>query len=319
MKSIADPAGLVEWAVFSIVLCTLALLLPCCSSEEPALKINIDNRQNVYLEPEKNVITYAVLPQYSHTVSYERHHLLVDYLCSATGLKIKQIFPDTFDDHLRMVGQGKIDISYSNPFIYVKMAQRFGVQAFARAVELYGEKDFRGQIICRADNDQIRSLQDCKGKTWIAVDPSSAGGYFYPLGHFVENGIKKEDFAKIDFAPGPGGKQEKVVLAVYAGKYDIGSIREGTLNVVANKIDVSQIRVIAASRWYPGWVFAARKGLSPEVVTNIKDALCRLTSNDSADKAILDAADLTGIIPTSDQDFDPVRNLAVTLNIDLSQ
>lgn len=319
MKSIADPAGLVARAVVSIVLCTLALLLPCCSNEEPALKVNIDNRQNVYLEPEKNVITYAVLPQYSHTVSYERHHLLVNYLGGATGLKIKQIFPDTFDDHLRMVGEGKIDISYSNPFIYVKMAQRFGVQAFARAVELYGEKDFRGQIICRADNDQVRSLQDCKGKTWIAVDPSSAGGYFYPLGHFVENGIKKEDFAKIDFAPGPGGKQEKVVLAVYAGKYDIGSIREGTLNVVANKIDISQIRVIAASRWYPGWVFAARKGLPPEVVTKIKDALCRLKYDDSVDKTILDAADLTGIIPTSDQDFDSVRNLAVTLNIDLSQ
>lgn len=319
MNAIRHSAGWVGRAVVAIVLCTLPLSLPCCSSEEPALKVNIDNRQNVSVEPEENIITYAVLPQYSHTVSYERHHLLVEYLRTATGLKIKQIFPDTFDEHLRMVGQGKIDISYSNPFIYVKMAQRFGTQAFARAVELYGEKDFRGQIICRADNEQIRTLQDCKGKTWIAVDPGSAGGYFYPLGHFIENGIQKEDFAKIDFAPGPGGKQEKVVLAVYAGKYDIGSIREGTLNVVANKIDLSQIRVIATSLWYPGWLFAARKGLPPEVVAKIENALCRLNYENSADRVILEAADLTGIIAATDEDFDPVRKLAANLNIDLAQ
>lgn len=319
MNASRHSAGRIGRAVVAIVLCTLPLFLSCCGNEEPAIKVNIDNRQNVSVEPEENIITYAVLPQYSHTVSYERHHLLVEYLRTATGLKIKQIFPDTFDEHLRMVGQGKIDISYSNPFVYVKMAQRFGAQAFARAVELYGEKDFRGQIICRADNEQIRTLQDCKGKTWIAVDPSSAGGYFYPLGHFVENGIKKEDFAKIDFAPGPGGKQEKVVLAVYAGKYDIGSIREGTLNVVANKIDLSQIRVIATSRWYPGWLFAARRGLPPEVVAKIKNALCRLNYENSADRVLLSAADLTGIIPATDEDFDPVRNLAANLNIDLAR
>jgi len=318
MESVRHHAGFGKWALFLILWCALGLILPCCGNEEPALKVNIDNRQNVYLEPEEDIITYAVLPQYSHTVSYERHHLLVEYLRAATGLNIKQIFPDTFDEHLRMVGQGKIDISYSNPFIYVKMAQRFGAQAFARAVEHYGGKDFRGQIICRADNEQIRTLQDCKGKTWIATDPGSAGGYFYPLGHFVENGIKKEDFARIDFAPGPGGKQEKVVLAVYAGKYDIGSVREGTLNVVANKIDIGQIRVIANSRWYPGWMYAARKGLQPEVVGKIRDALCRLNYNDSADKAILEAADLTGIIPAADQDFDPVRQLAAILNMDLN-
>ena len=66
---------------------------------------------------------------------------------------------------MRLVDQGKIDISYSNPFIYVKIAQRFGARAFARAVEVYGNKDFRGQIICRADNQSIQSIADCRGRT----------------------------------------------------------------------------------------------------------------------------------------------------------
>ena len=38
-------------------------------------------------------------------------------------MNIKQVFPDTFDEHMRMVGQGKIDISFSNPFVYVGLAE----------------------------------------------------------------------------------------------------------------------------------------------------------------------------------------------------
>lgn len=289
-----------------------------CDQDEPATRVDLSKRQNIYFTEQKDVITYAFLPQYSHTVSYQRHHLLIEYLRRETGLNVKQIYPNTFDDHVKMVGEGRIDISYSNPFVYTKMAHRFGAKAFARAVEAYGKENFRGQIICRADNHEIRNISDCRGKRWIAVDPSSAGGYLYPLGHFIENGIKREDFAKIDFAPGPGGKQENVVLAVYSGKYDIGSIREGTLNVVANKIDISEIRVIANTRWYPGWVFAARKGLQPEIVSKIKDALCKLDSSDPKQKEILSAADIFGIIPADDKDFDAVRDLADKLAMDLN-
>jgi len=294
------------------------LLLSGCGRDEQATRVDLTKRQSVNLTEQKDVITYAFLPQYSHTVSYQRHHLLIEYLSRETGLNVKQIFPNTFDDHVRMVGEGRIDISYSNPFVYIKIARRFEARAFARAVEAYGKENFRGQIICRADNQEIRGLSDCRGKRWIAVDASSAGGYLYPLGHFAEHGIKREDFATIDFAPGPGGKQENVVLAVYSGKYDIGSIREGTLNVVANKIDISEIRVIANTRWYPGWVFAARKGLAPEVTGKINEALCGLDSGDPKQKEILTSADIFGIIPAGDKDFDAVRNLADRLSMDLN-
>ena len=138
----------------------------------------------------------------------------MEYLARTTGLTIRQVFPDTFDEHMNMVGRGLIDITFSNPFIYVKIAERYGARAFARVVEAKGKENFRGEIICRADNPHIKTLADLKGKRLIAVDPTSAGGYLYPWGLILENGLRKEDFAEITFAPGPGGKQEKVVMAV---------------------------------------------------------------------------------------------------------
>ncbi len=296
----------------------ITLLLPMgCSQEEPPHKIDLSKKEPVSLREEEKVITYAYLPQYSHTESYQRHYLLIKYLRKETGLNIKQIFPDTFDEHMKMVDQSKIDISYSNPFIYIKLAECCGAKAFARTVEIYGRKNFRGQIICRADNHQIKDLADCRGKRWIAVDPTSAGGYLYPLGHFVMTGIKDKDFHDISFAPGPGGKQEKVVLAVYAGKYDVGSIREGTLNVVAGKIDINEIRVLANTRWYPGWLYAARADLQPDIVESIKNALLKLDHNRPEHKRILDTADIAGIIPSEDKDFEPVRELSARVGINL--
>ncbi len=108
-----------------------------------------------------------------------------------------------------------------------------------------------------------------------------------------------------------------MVLAVYAGKYDIGTIREGTLNVVSDKIDINEIRVVASSRWYPGWVYSARKDLAPEIVEKIKKALLKLDYNNKDYKPILQAADVMGIIPSDDKDFDPVRELAAKLGMSL--
>ncbi len=298
----------------AVVLLTLA-----CNQEESPLKVDLSRRENPVVSPETDAITYAYLPQYSHTVSYQRHHRLVAFLQRKTGLKIRQIFPDTFDQHMKMVGQGKIDISYSNPFIYIKIAHRYGARAFCRIVEADGRKDFRGQIICRADNVDIHHIADCRGKRWIAVDPGSAGGFLYPLGLFIANGIMPADFKEIAFSPGPGGKQEKVVLAVFAGKYDIGTIREGTLDVVRDKVDIRQIRVVASTPRYPGWVYAARAGLAPQIVEKIKGALLSLDYDNEADRRILEAASMRGILPSQDREFDSVRALARRVGIDLDK
>lgn len=291
------------------------LLLFSCAREETPVAVDLSKRTDISVRKVANVISYAYLPQYAHRTSFERHHPLIEYLKKETGLPIEQVFPDTFDEHMRLVGQGKIDISFSNPVAYVEMAQRFGAKAFARTVEPDGKAEFRGQIICRKDNGSIRTIEDCRGKRWIAVDASSAGGYMFALGHFHDYGIRKEDFAEIAFAQGPGGKSEKVVLSVYAGKYDIGSVREGTLAVVADKIDVGEIRVIAHTRWYPGWVYAARKDLDPQVVEKIKAALLKLDRNNQEHRQIFESAKINAVIPSHDGEFNSIRDLLKKVGI----
>ncbi|MBC2705398.1 phosphate/phosphite/phosphonate ABC transporter substrate-binding protein [Desulfobacula sp.] len=301
------------------VLLLCFLLFPGCGENESATKVDLSKKEQVALKEEADVVTYAYLPQYSHTVSHTRHHALIQYLRKVTSLNIKQIFPDTFDEHMKMVGQKKIDISFSNPVVYVKIAHQYGAEAFARIVEMDGKDSFRGQIICRTDNSFIQTISDCRHKRWIAVDSTSAGGYLFPLGHFMDHGITKLDFKEIAFAPGPGGKQEKVVLSVYAGKYDIGTIREGTLEVVSGRINVNKIKIVSMTDPYPGWVYAARKNLDKKIVEKLKQALGKLDFNIKSHREILEAADFIKVISSSDSDFDSVRQLAARVDISLDE
>lgn len=305
------------WVEAFLLLCglTMTLILAACSQEEPAIEVDLAKRTEVVALTRGRSITYAYLPQYSHQASYERHRLIVDYLRQTTGLPLRQVFPDTFDEHEKMVQRGEIDISFSNPFVYVHLAKA-GAQAFARIVESSGQPDFYSQIIVRTDNKAIRSLEDCRDKRWIAVDPTSAGGYLFALGLFHDQGLKPEDFLSVTFAPGPGGKQEKVVLSVYSGVYDIGSVRDGTLELVKDKVDLSQIRVLAESRRYPGWVYAARHGLDASVTTRIAQAMFALSPENPDQKRILDAAHFQRIIPSRDADYQSIRELMAKLGLE---
>ncbi|WDP89004.1 MAG: phosphate/phosphite/phosphonate ABC transporter substrate-binding protein [Desulfobacter sp.] len=297
----------------------MALILAGCDDNEHAISVDLSRTEQVIFRETPDVITYAYLPQYSHRVSYTRHQALVRYLRKETGLNIRQIFPDNFDQHMKMVGDNKIHISFSNPFIYVKIARRYGAHAFARIVEATKKETFRGQVITRTDNTAIQTLGDCRGKTWIAVDPTSAGGYLFPLGHFFSHGITKADFKEIAFAPGPGGKQEKVILSVFAGKYDLGTIREGALDVVAGKIDVAKIRIVSRTPTYPGWVYAAVKTLDNKSLDKIRTALVKLDFNQKDHREILEAANFVNVIPAMDADFDSVRQLTGRLGMEMDQ
>jgi phosphonate transport system substrate-binding protein len=289
--------------------------LSACWEREEMVKVSLDKREDIAFRQQLPAITYAYLPQYAHTESFQRHHLLVEYLAEQTGLAIRQVFPETFDDHVKMFGQGKISLSFSNPFVYVKLANRFGAKAMARIIEEDGRAEFRGQIIARKDNQRIKSIKDCRGKSWGAVDPSSAGGYLFALGHFIDHGLQLTDFKEVAFV---GGRQENVILGVFAGLYEIGSIREGSLGVVKDKIDTSQIKVIDTSRWYPGWVYAYSPQLPHEVADKIKNAMLRLDyNNDPRHRAILDAAKFIGLVSSDDQDFDPIRDLSQKVGLDL--
>ena len=109
------------------------------------------------------------------------------------------------------------------------------------------------------------------------------------------------------------------MLSVYAGKYDIGTIREGTLDVVSDKININKIKVVSMSNPYPGWVYAARKNLDKKIVEKLNQAFRKLDFNNKEHREILEAASFIKVINSVDKDFDPVRQLAERVGMSLEE
>ena len=72
--------GPVVWLLTLTGALFLAASLATCSRDEPVTEVDLSRREEIVIQTPTKALTYAYLPQYSHTVSYERHKLLVEYL-----------------------------------------------------------------------------------------------------------------------------------------------------------------------------------------------------------------------------------------------
>jgi phosphonate transport system substrate-binding protein len=255
-------------------------------------------------------VTFAMLPQMSNTELFKCWNSLLKYLEQETGLNFTQVFPHNFTEHIDLCREGKINFAYSNPLTYVLMAPKSGERsrghlAMATAVEPQGAV-FYGEFIVRVDNMDIKKFKDIKGKHGWIVGYTSAGGYLYQKGYALDHGI--DLFRDCILTESPSNKQEKVIMAVYNRDTDFGCVRNGMRDKLMDRIDLSQIKVIAETKRYPSWVFSAYDEVDPEIVKKVKDALLKIPPD------LFKKAKLPGRVlkfqKAKDKDFESLRKLA---------
>jgi phosphonate transport system substrate-binding protein len=104
------------------------------------------------------------------------------------------------------------------------------------------------------------------------------------------------------------------MMAVYNREAEFGCIRNGMLEVVKDRIDISEIRILAETPGYPAWAFSYFNGLKPEIVEKLKKALLKMPEDllkevEPPGKSIAFAA-------ATDEDFNSIREVADTVGIE---
>lgn len=250
-----------------------------------------------YLEYGRNTMKVAILPLYSAITLFDRFDPLMRYLTRKTGYEFKLVIPKDFEDFFDIVKQGKVEFSYSNPYIYIQLADKGFLRAFANTILQQTGDSFRGIIITHKDSP-IRTLNDLKGKKVMVVSYKSAGGFLAQKLFLYENNIDvSKDLSLID-----GKRQEEVILNVYRKNVDAGFVRESALDVLEEEIDLGKIRILAKTPYIANWPFAATKNTDEKMIGLIQKNLLELK-----DGEILRAAHLTGFKPASDRDYDNLR------------
>lgn len=248
-------------------------------------------------------LKFGLLPRLTEKEMTEGFTPLAQYLEKELGMKVVLIIPKDFDTWKKDAIEGKYDIAYTNPYLYVLVKKAVkDVEPLAIASEPESGRKFDGTIIVKKDSP-IKSIADLKGKTIAATDPGSAGAYLVQMLMLHKAGIKKDD-VKIIFEK----KRDPVAEAVLAGKADAGFVRDDDVDKL--KVGGDKFRRLGVSDPIPNWPIMTAKKLDPALTSKIKAALLKLKPGDLKAISVLGPARIQGFVETSDKEYDVMREAA---------
>ncbi|MFZ1986240.1 MAG: response regulator [Desulfatitalea sp.] len=223
-----------------------------------------------------------------------------EYLMQQIAGQRFMIVPLAHDQVYAVAQNGEVDFILVNSSFYVGLeywyhANRIVTLKERRASGVYAK--YGGVIFCRKDREDIRSLGDLKGKSFMAVSEASLGGWLMAWREFKENGIDPySDFKALHFDE----THDQVVYAVRDRLTDAGTVRTGTLEDLSaeGKIDLVDFYVFprlhptdepasyyCTTREYPSWPMASMKHIPDDLAERVAVALLQMPPDAPAARA----------------------------------
>ncbi|MFN8523650.1 MAG: phosphate/phosphite/phosphonate ABC transporter substrate-binding protein [Chloroflexota bacterium] len=261
-----------------------------------------------------NPIKMAIVPFLETSRLVKGMQSLSEALEKETGLKYTGEVPTSYVAVVEAMCADRVDIGWLSPLAYILAREKCGADMSLVSVTRVGTS-YRGAIIARKDSG-IKSVEELKGKRFAWVDPASTSGYLMPRGVIQAKGLVPDvGFSQQIFA----GGHDKVGLAVAQKQVDAGAMGKDTFarlpQVYPNALE--ELFILAETPDIPNDGVAFRKGLPPEVVKKTSEALLKLTSNPEGQKTFEDAIGTRGVAPTTDSAYDPVRDAARAIGLDV--
>src|SRR5574341_274885 len=251
-------------------------------------------------------IKLGILPRLSAVELHGMFSPLAEYLSAETGEKVSLVIPKDFDAFKASVKAGQVDLGFANSLVYVQLKKDAAIDPLAVSAEKKAGTKFRGVIIARKDSG-IEKVQDLKGKKLIFVEADSAAGYVFQMLLLSKAGLDvHKDFTTLPFAK----KHDNVTMAVFNKAADAGGIREDDLDKMKDKVDLSQIKIVAYTDYFPNWPIFAMSKLNKGTAAKVQTALLKLKPNNAESEKILGAAKLAGFAAVTDKDYDQLRQAA---------
>ncbi|HHL18987.1 MAG TPA: PAS domain S-box protein [Thiothrix sp.] len=248
--------------------------------------------------PQKTQIKIGVLSHRGNTLTLEAWQPTAAYLSQKLPAYEFIIKPLDFDKVDMAVEKDEVDFVLVNPGMYVNLEYKYRVSRLATMSNLRGNasyKVFGGVIFVRRDRTDINTLEDIRGKHFMAVDRVSLGGFQMAWRELNAKGIHLyRDMASVEF----GGTHDDVVNAVVDGDVDVGTVRTDILERMAleGDLDLSVIRIINlqeiytfpfrhSTRLYPEWPFSKVQQTSDDLAKKVALALFKMPHNHPAAQA----------------------------------
>jgi phosphonate transport system substrate-binding protein len=249
-----------------------------------------------------DVIKIGIFPRKPAAETRVAFDPIAKRLAAATGKRVELRLTGDYKAFWEGVKRREYDLVHYSQVLYLKSHKELGYDAVL-VNEEQGSPTLRSAIAVRVDGG-FRSLADLKGKKILFAGSKQAmQGYIGQVHLLKQAGLREGDYEEAFAVNTPNA-----LIGAYNKAADAAAIGHHLINhaSVKSKIDTTQMKILAQGDPLPGLAWAVRRELDPGLVRAIVKTMADL-KDDAAGRELLTAADVTGFIPMSDKDFDPVR------------
>ncbi|NPV90877.1 MAG: phosphonate ABC transporter substrate-binding protein [Firmicutes bacterium] len=257
----------------------------------------------------------GVVPSQNPQELLDSYKPMAGFLEKEIKIPVELVVLDDYSQVARGMRDKQIDFAVFGPFSYVLASEIAGAEAFAVGIGPGSETTYKSIIVVRRDSG-INRVEDLKGKSFAFVDPASTTGNLIPRAMFKRIGIDPEKDLK---NPIFVGSHDAAELAVQSGKVLAAADHNDSYNLMVSKgiISPEEIKIIWESEPIPRSPLAYRKDLPEETKKKLRDTVLNIhRMNPSAIGGVIKTIRYD---PADDTDYNVIREVAKTLNLDLSK
>jgi phosphonate transport system substrate-binding protein len=248
----------------------------------------------------------GIFPRRNIKLTYKLFTPLAIYLSEQLGVKVNLETAKSFDDFWKNIKLRRYDIVHFNQYHYIVSHQSYGYDVIAANKEL-GSATIAGSLIVRKDSG-INDVSDLKGKTILfGGDRRAMQSFISATWLLRKGGLQEGDYIE-KFAVNP----PNTVISTFFKRADASGSGDMVMQLdnVRKRIDISQLKLLAKTEPMVHLPWAVRNDLPEELQSKIKNILVNLNNNQTG-RQVLKAANLDGLLPVVDTDFNRHREIVI--------
>ncbi|NJN63578.1 MAG: phosphate/phosphite/phosphonate ABC transporter substrate-binding protein [Acidobacteria bacterium] len=248
----------------------------------------------------------GVVGFYNPRLMYLKYQPLADYLSEKTGATWELLISADYDETVRRLCAGEVDLAYLGPLTYVKANSVCGARAVVR-LQTGGKDSFRSYVMVRSDSP-AKSLADLSGKRIGFGSPLSTSAHLVPFAMMVHADVFSDPRTTcINF-----GHHERAARACLIGEVDACGVRD----IIGDRFLDRGLRVLATSEPIPNFPLVASPKTDATTIDRVVAALVDMPAQDARLRARMAAWDpelASGFVRAQGDEYERIRRLALEI------
>lgn len=276
-----------------------------------------DQQAAAAVEGMPDPLVMGIIPAEDNSEMLRQYEPIVEYMSKELGVEVEPYTATDYSGIIESMRSGDVQVAWFGPLSYVLATEVAGAEAIAvQQTEEGQDPTYKSLIVTQPDSD-IQSIEDLQGKTFSFVDPASTSGNLFPRKAMVDAGLEPDtDLAEATYA----GGHDASALAVANGDVEAGAVADSTLESMVSEgvMEEGDLRVVAESDPIPESPIAVSEDLPEPAKQQLKELFLGMTP-ETVGAETLGSEDAIGYVEAKDEDYQAVRDLVETLDLNLEE